>query len=141
MNGKLIISALGIVALAAIGAPADAQTARPEDRPGHGAQVRAFLDEDGDGFNDLAPDADGDGIPNGLDPDYVPAGDGDGRGWGEGQGEGACDRDGGLEAMLRAMGEGGFGLEHGFGVAGEANGGAGSTGGEAAGGSARGGRR
>ncbi len=29
-----------------------------------------FVDENGDGFNDNAPDADGDGIPNGLDPDY-----------------------------------------------------------------------
>lgn len=31
---------------------------------------RFFVDEDGDGFNDNAPDHDGDGIPNGLDPDY-----------------------------------------------------------------------
>lgn len=30
-----------------------------------------FVDEDGDGFNDNAPDHDGDGIPNGLDPDYT----------------------------------------------------------------------
>lgn len=30
-----------------------------------------FVDLNGDGFNDNAPDADGDGIPNGLDPDYV----------------------------------------------------------------------
>lgn len=29
-----------------------------------------FVDEDGDGYNDNAPDADGDGIPNGLDEDY-----------------------------------------------------------------------
>lgn len=29
-----------------------------------------FIDNDGDGFNDLAPDADGDGIPNGQDEDY-----------------------------------------------------------------------
>jgi len=33
----------------------------------HGQQ---FIDEDGDGYNDNAPDHDGDGIPNGLDPDY-----------------------------------------------------------------------
>ncbi len=32
-------------------------------------RVCAFLDEDGDGFNDLAPDQDGDGIPDRLDPD------------------------------------------------------------------------
>jgi hypothetical protein len=29
-----------------------------------------FVDEDGDGYNDNAPDHDGDGIPNGIDPDY-----------------------------------------------------------------------
>ena len=29
-----------------------------------------FIDENGDGYNDNAPDHDGDGIPNGLDPDY-----------------------------------------------------------------------
>ncbi len=34
-------------------------------------QVRGFVDENNDGFNDNAPDDDGDGIPNGLDPDYV----------------------------------------------------------------------
>ena len=35
-----------------------------------------FVDENGDGYNDNAPDADGDGIPNGQDPDYVPVGNG-----------------------------------------------------------------
>lgn len=34
----------------------------------HGA---GFVDENGDGYNDNAPDHDGDGIPNGLDPDYT----------------------------------------------------------------------
>jgi len=29
-----------------------------------------FVDKDGDGYNDNAPDHDGDGIPNGLDPDW-----------------------------------------------------------------------
>jgi hypothetical protein len=29
-----------------------------------------FIDLDGDGYNDNAPDHDGDGIPNGLDPDW-----------------------------------------------------------------------
>ena len=29
-----------------------------------------FIDENGDGYNNNAPDHDGDGIPNGLDPDY-----------------------------------------------------------------------
>lgn len=30
-----------------------------------------FIDLDGDGYNDNAPDHDGDGIPNGLDPDWA----------------------------------------------------------------------
>ena len=29
-----------------------------------------FVDENNDGYNDNAPDHDGDGIPNGLDPDW-----------------------------------------------------------------------
>ena len=29
-----------------------------------------FVDKNGDGYNDNAPDHDGDGIPNGIDPDY-----------------------------------------------------------------------
>ncbi len=37
-----------------------------------------FVDLNGDGINDNAPDADGDGIPNGQDPDYVRAQDGTG---------------------------------------------------------------
>ncbi len=35
---------------------------------------RKFVDKDGDGYNDNAPDHDGDGIPNGLDDDYMGAG-------------------------------------------------------------------
>ncbi len=46
--------------------------------PGQNSGVCGFVDENGDGFNDLAPDADGDGIPNGLDPDYVKPEDGTG---------------------------------------------------------------
>jgi len=46
--------------------------------PGQGHGVCQFIDEDGDGFNDLAPDSDGDGIPNGLDEDFVRPEDGSG---------------------------------------------------------------
>jgi len=64
-----------------------------------------FIDLDGDGINDNAPDADGDGIPNGMDPDYVRPMDGSGsqrgfrgRGnaWNGGMGHGAgfVDEDG-----------------------------------------------
>lgn len=34
-------------------------------------QGRGFVDENGDGINDLARDHDGDGIPNGQDEDWV----------------------------------------------------------------------
>ena len=38
----------------------------------------AFIDENGDGINDLAKDADGDGIPNCQDPDWTRPLDGSG---------------------------------------------------------------
>ena len=44
-----------------------------------------FVDLDGDGFNDNAPDHDGDGIPNGLDPDYIKSAQ-DGTGYQNGDG-------------------------------------------------------
>ena len=48
--------------------------------------IRGFIDEDGDGVNDLSQDADGDGIMNGMDPDYtVPDGVQTGR-YGHGRG-------------------------------------------------------
>ena len=34
-------------------------------------QNQVFVDEDGDGYNDNAPDHDGDGIPNSLDADWI----------------------------------------------------------------------
>ncbi|OGD23383.1 MAG: hypothetical protein A2Y70_00460, partial [Candidatus Aminicenantes bacterium RBG_13_64_14] len=37
-----------------------------------------FIDENGDGINDVARDADGDGIPNGQDPDWTRPLDGSG---------------------------------------------------------------
>ena len=65
--------------LLATGAMAQADSpGEPGEGPGQGNGVCQFIDEDGDGFNDLAPDHDGDGIPNGLDPDYVRPEDGTG---------------------------------------------------------------
>ena len=45
----------------------ETETQKKVKPAGHGPR---FVDENGDGFNDNAPDHDGDGIPNGLDPDY-----------------------------------------------------------------------
>lgn len=46
-----------------------------------------FVDLDGDGINDYAVDSDGDGIPNGQDPDYVRPKDGTGQQYRNGKGE------------------------------------------------------
>lgn len=50
--------------------PANNVEARDKKTPGHEIGVNGFLDEDGDGFNDLLPDSDGDGVPDALDPDF-----------------------------------------------------------------------
>jgi hypothetical protein len=47
-------------------------------RGGHPKQY--FIDNDGDGYNDAAPDHDGDGIPNGLDADWQKQKSGKGKG-------------------------------------------------------------
>lgn len=52
----------------AVSIQAQDTTKVPEPPVKHGPN---FVDEDGDGYNDNAPDHDGDGIPNGLDPDYT----------------------------------------------------------------------
>jgi len=53
-----------------------------------------FVDENGDGYNDNAPDHDGDGIPNGQDPDYVPVNPDQGKRFGfiDEDGDGINDR-------------------------------------------------
>lgn len=48
-----------------------------------------FTDANGDGLNDRMKDADGDGIPNAQDPDFVRPQDGSGAG--SGSGTGVCD--------------------------------------------------
>jgi len=83
--------------------------AQDVDGIGNGNGICQFIDEDGDGFNDLAPDADGDGIPNGLDPDYVRPEDceGDGNADQGGNQGGAMARRGQLgggESLLKADG-------------------------------------
>ena len=91
MKTRIIISAIAVLAIAAFVTPASAQT---DGAGGFGYMVGGFLDENGDGFNDLAPDADGDGIPNGQDADYLPPQDGGGKGFGN-AGDGTCEPKGG----------------------------------------------
>jgi len=51
-----------------------------------------FVDTDGDGYNDRAPDHDGDGIPNGQDQDWIKGQkNGKGPGWGNKGQKGDCD--------------------------------------------------
>lgn len=59
-----------------------------------------FVDKNGDGFNDNAPDHDGDGIPNGVDPDYK-KGTGMGSGFVDKNGDGINDNAGRGQGMGR----------------------------------------
>lgn len=61
---NLLIALLALAGMLLLTAPAT--QAQVCDSTGNN-----FVDLNGDGFNDNAPDADGDGIPNGLDPDYI----------------------------------------------------------------------
>ena len=74
--GRLMIFTPGVLGLLLLAGSAMAESPELTEDPTQ--VVCRFVDEDGDGFNDLAPDADGDGIPNGLDPDYVRPEDGTG---------------------------------------------------------------
>lgn len=77
MQRKILLATL-IALISLLASSVMAQDNDPVTDPGSGHGICQFIDEDGDGFNDLAPDADGDGIPNGLDPDFVRPEDGTG---------------------------------------------------------------
>lgn len=75
-----VIMMMGALNLMALAAPAMAQGGQWGNGPGE------YIDENGDGFNDLAPDADNDGIPNKFDDDYEKPQDGSGAGYGANKG-------------------------------------------------------
>ncbi len=81
---RYLITLLAVISILMLASLAAAQ----DFGPGQGHGVGGFIDEDGDGFNDNAPDADGDGIPNGMDEDYVRPEDGSGNMYRHGQAEG-----------------------------------------------------
>jgi len=71
---------LTLAAVALFAATATTQAQEEAPAPTLRGPVAAFVDANGDGINDNAPDHDGDGIVNHLDPDYQPAGTGRGQG-------------------------------------------------------------
>lgn len=107
---KQVLTAMIMMAalsLFAISSPAYDQSMGGEWGNGPGE----FVDENGDGFNDLAPDADGDGIPNAYDEDYVAPQDGSGSGFGGngGSGNGPADGSGNGAGNGSRPGNGGVG--------------------------------
>lgn len=114
MKTRIILSTLAIIAITAFSSPLYAQCDGSGTGLGDfGNGVGGFLDENGDGFNDLAPDADGDGIPNGVDPDYAPPMDGTGcrleAGTGNGGEDGFMYRESYKWKYLQQSSQNGFG--------------------------------
>lgn len=72
--------------------------AQEATNPGNIEHGSNFVDANGDGYNDNAPDHDDDGIPNGQDPDYVGGVNGKKHGFidedGDGINDNAPDHDG-----------------------------------------------
>jgi len=79
---KMILTSIALLGIAVLFNPVSAQTIT------HGTN---FVDLDGDGFNDNAPDADGDGIPNGMDDDYTSNNGGAGNTFVDADGDGIND--------------------------------------------------
>ncbi|MBA4406906.1 hypothetical protein C0389_06495 [bacterium] len=67
---KKLVTLIAFFAILIAYSNISAQTKDPNPPTQHG---KGFVDKNGDGYNDNAPDHDGDGIPNGIDPDYTGA--------------------------------------------------------------------
>lgn len=63
---KIVATLFAVFSTTLLSAQADTTKVMKENHP------QKFVDKNGDGYNDNAPDDDGDGIPNGIDPDYKP---------------------------------------------------------------------
>jgi hypothetical protein len=77
---KFTFLTLAVISTAALAFAAKEQVTAPAQTISHKELVQrfGFIDEDGDGINDLARDADNDGIPNCMDPDWTRPEDGTG---------------------------------------------------------------
>jgi len=71
-------------------------------------QKLRFIDEDGDGLNDLTPDRNGDGIPDGRMRDGARPGNDSDRGARNGYGSGAAIMDEGVKSGSGVTAGGGF---------------------------------
>ena len=116
---KRIFFLLVVTAITLAATNVFAQATEPDPAPAdptpplvHGPN---FVDEDGDGYNDNAPDHDGDGIPNGVDPDYTaPGRQNGGRGFVDLNGDGINDN-AGKGNRSAGKGRGGYGPKDGTG--------------------------
>lgn len=93
MKTKNIISLTALALMAGTLLFTQAASAQTCDSTGTrlGNQHLPFVDANGDGYNDNAPDHDGDGIPNGQDADYTRNPNGRGRGFVDADGDGIND--------------------------------------------------
>jgi hypothetical protein len=108
---KRLIALFIMVTIVAFYTNLSAQTETPPPPKEHG---KNFVDKNGDGYNDNAPDHDGDGIPNGLDPDFLAIKNKNGQGrFVDLDGDGIKDNPG--KGRKGKMGKGGFGPADGTG--------------------------
>jgi hypothetical protein len=79
MKNILKATLLLLICALPLAAQTKTETAAKKEDPKNKKEVEAknqagqgkhFVDKNGDGFNDNAPDDDGDGIPNCIDPDF-----------------------------------------------------------------------
>lgn len=109
---KRLVYLFVVAALTLVYTNSFAQTEEPATPVTHGTN---FVDANGDGYNDNAPDADGDGIPNGMDPDYTALGSQAGRGgFVDADGDGINDN-AGQGKRGASNGKGGYGPKDGTG--------------------------
>ncbi len=93
MKQSIKFSFITVITLLVLTVTSQVMFAQTDDLSGvpTGGYGRDFVDADGDGYNDNAPDYDGDGIPNGQDTDYLRTGIGNRHGFMDADGDGIND--------------------------------------------------